>query len=126
MSEQPVLIPDANHPITIAGEPGRVRVFAGDTVVADSRDALVLNEANYPPVHYIPRVDVNARALTGSDTHTYCPYKGEADYHGLRRADGSEVTDKVWYYPTPHPAVGEIADHLAFYPDAVRIEVTPE
>lgn len=33
------------------------------------------------------------------------------------------VEDRVWTYANPYPAVAEIKDHVAFYPDAVEIEV---
>ena len=51
--------PSADHPITIASNPQRIVVKVGDTVVADTREALTLHEANYPAVQYIPRNDVN-------------------------------------------------------------------
>ena len=67
----------------------------GRRVVADTTAALTLHEASYPPVYYIPRTDIDETQLTASSAHTYCPYKGEADYHGLTGPDG-EITDAVW------------------------------
>jgi uncharacterized protein (DUF427 family) len=54
MSSRAVLTPSAKHPITIASNPQRIVVKVGDTVVADTREALTLREANYPAVQYIP------------------------------------------------------------------------
>ena len=45
--------------ITIAEQPGCLLVkFHGIQVAASSR-ALVLLEANYPPVYYVPREDID-------------------------------------------------------------------
>lgn len=119
-------VPDASHPITIEPFAGRVVVRAQGRVIADTTAALNLNEANYPPVPYLPLSDVDASVLTPSETTTYCPYKGEAGYHGISAVgDTPEITDALWYYPQPYEAVAQIADHVAFYPNKVEIEVRP-
>lgn len=115
-----VLQPGPQHPITVAPAPSRVTVQAGGTPVADTTAALALQEASYPRVYYIPLADVRADVLKPSDHTTYCPYKGDASYYSLVTADG-ELTDVVWYYPEPYPAVAEIAGHVAFYADKVDI-----
>ena len=97
-------------------------VRVGDQVVADSTRALTLQESNYPPVQYVPLSDVDPSALQRTDSSTYCPYKGDASYYSLR-VNGSELTDAVWTYETPYPAVAEIAGHVAFYPDKVQLDV---
>lgn len=124
MSERQVLLPNAEHPITVEPAPEHVRVSVGNQVIAETDAALVLREASYPPVYYVPRADLDPELLTRSGHQTYCPYKGEASYHGIAVPDGSELADKVWYYDEPYPAVAEIAGHVAFYPDAVTIETT--
>ncbi|WP_037577985.1 DUF427 domain-containing protein [Phaeacidiphilus oryzae] len=118
-------VPGPDHPITIEKNPRRVVVRAGGAVVADTRRALTLSEGlegGYPPVQYIPLEDVDPAVLTGTESHTYCPYKGEASYYSLRTGDGQEIADAVWTYPEPHPAVAEIAGHVAFYPKHVTID----
>ena len=121
--DKPVKIPGPDHPITITPFAGRVVVKAGGHVVADSRYALVLQEASYPPVHYIPRSDANAELLTPSDHVTYCPYKGDCSYFSI---PGDNGTDAVWSYQAPYAAVIAIKDHLAFYPDRATIELLPD
>jgi uncharacterized protein (DUF427 family) len=119
---RPVLTPTDEHPITIAPTGGRVTVRIGGTVVADSRHALTLTEGGYPPVQYIPLADVDPAVLRPSGTGTYCPYKGDASYYSVRVGSGDEVTDAIWFYSDPFPAVAQIAGHAAFYAD--RAEVT--
>ena len=87
-------------------------------MIADTRDALTLREASYPPVQYIPRKDVDMAALARSATTTYCPYKGEAAYFSIP-AGGERSVDAIWTYEAPYDAVAEIKDHLAFYPDRI-------
>lgn len=118
MSSKPIRIPGPDHPITITRDASRVVVRLGDTIVADSRNALTLREANYPPVHYIPREDADMALLEPSTHQTYCPYKGDASYLS---ADG--LPNSVWSYQQPYDAVAEITGHLAFYPDRFTISV---
>ena len=119
---RPVKIPDATHPITIRPTGSRVTVRVGGTTVAESDSALSLAEASYPVVQYIPVADVDQSLLRRTDSHTYCPYKGEASYYSLQTPDGGYENDLIWTYEQPHDAVAEIAGHVAFY--ANRAEVT--
>jgi uncharacterized protein (DUF427 family) len=118
MTERAIKIPGPDHPITIEPNPGRVVVTLGGRVIADTRAALTLREANYPPVQYIPRKDVDMAALIHSATATYCPYKGEAAYFSIP-AGGDRSVDAIWTYEAPYGAVAEIKNHLAFYPDRI-------
>lgn len=112
--------PGPDHPITITPQPGRVRVRAGDRTIAETTHALRLEEARLPPVLYIPREDADMSALRRTDHHTHCPYKGDASYFSLEGAENA-----VWSYEAPYPPAARITEHLAFYPDKVRIEVLP-
>jgi uncharacterized protein (DUF427 family) len=122
--QRPVKIPGPGHPITIARHPKHVVVTVAGKKIADTRDALALREANYPPVIYIPRKDVDFSLLEKTDHGSYCPYKGEASYFSIPLA-GAPGTNAIWSYETPHAAAQAIKDHLAFYPDRVTIEETP-
>lgn len=118
MPERTIKIPGPEHPITIARNQNRVVVTLGGHVIADTREALTLREASYPPVQYIPRRDVDMAALARTATQTFCPYKGEAAYFSIS-AGGERSVDAIWTYEAPYDAVAEIKDHLAFYPDRI-------
>ncbi|MFG5117234.1 DUF427 domain-containing protein [Methylorubrum sp. POS3] len=107
--------PGPHHPITITPHEGVVRVRAGGRIVAETARALVLREADYSPVLYIPREYIAADALQPNARRTHCPYKGEASYFDV--AGGSAA---AWSYENPFPAVARIRRHLAFYPDRVE------
>lgn len=120
MTERPVLQPTAAHPITITPTAGRVTVTVNGQVVAETSDALTLQESNYPAVQYIPLADIDRSALTRSTTTSYCPYKGDAGYYHV-----GDVEDVIWTYEQPYPAVAEIAGRVAFYPDKADIVLRP-
>ncbi len=113
-----IKIPGPDHPITVEPAAGRVVVKAAGHVVADTREALTLREANYPPVLYIPRKDVDMSLLERTDHATYCPYKGDCAYYSIP-AGGARSANAVWTYEAPYPAVAAIQNHLAFYPDRI-------
>jgi uncharacterized protein (DUF427 family) len=111
-------VPGPDHPITIAPAAKRVRVsFAGKTI-ANSTRALVLSEAGYKPVFYIPRADADMSALKPTEHHSHCPYKGDASYFSIA-VDGRQAENAVWSYEQPYPAMAEIKERLAFYRNRV-------
>ena len=126
MTDKPIKIPSADHPIAVEPTPERVVVTVAGRVLADSARALTLREAAYPPVQYIPRSDVDMGLLRRTDHTTYCPYKGDRSYFSITAA-GERGVNAVWTYEAPFGAVAAIADHLAFYPDRVdAIELRAE
>ncbi|WP_112242762.1 DUF427 domain-containing protein [Kribbella monticola] len=118
MSDKPVKVPGPDHPITVEKNPDRVVVKVAGQIVADTRDALSLQEANYPAVQYIPRKDVDLTQLERTDHESYCPYKGDASYYSILPG-GEKTVNAVWTYENPYAPVADIKDHLAFYPDRV-------
>jgi uncharacterized protein (DUF427 family) len=123
MTDRPVRQPTADHPITIEPTGKHVTVRVNGEVVADSDNALTLQESTYPAVQYIPMSDVVSGVLTSSNTTTYCPYKGDASYYDVTTAAGDTVEDAIWTYEQPYPAVGDIVGHVAFYPDKADVAV---
>jgi uncharacterized protein (DUF427 family) len=108
-----------------AGE--RVQVRFGGELIADTRDAVALEESKSsssvvaPVVYYIPRKDVKMARLERSSHHTYCPFKGEASYYSLK--GGPE--NAAWSYETPYDEMSAIRELLAFYPDKFDIGAAP-
>jgi len=116
---RPIKVPGPDHPITIERERNRVTVSVAGRVIADTREALILREASYPAVHYIPRKDVDMTQLERTSRQTYCPYKGECAYYSIP-VGGERSVNAVWTYEAPYAAVAEIGEYLAFYPDRVE------
>lgn len=125
MTAKSVKIPGPDHPITIEPTASRVVVKVAGKTVVDTRRALTLCEANYPPVFYVPREDADMALLARTDHSTYCPYKGDASYYSITPG-GERSINAIWTYEAPHDAVAQIKNHLAFYPDRVdSIEELP-
>jgi uncharacterized protein (DUF427 family) len=119
-------LPGTDHPITIELSHARVIVSVARIEIVNTRDALILREASYPPVLYIPRKDADMSRLERSDHSTYCPYKGDCTYYSIPLG-GSASVDAVWTYERPYAAVAEIQGHLAFYRDRVdSMTVAPD
>jgi uncharacterized protein (DUF427 family) len=116
--QKQVKLPGPDHPIFIQRNPARVVVSVAGRVVADTRNALTLREAAYPPVQYIPGEDVDFSQLERTDNSTYCPYKGDCNYYSVP-AGGKKSVNAVWSYEDPFPSVAQIKGHLAFYPERV-------
>ena len=112
-----------DHRVTTSPAGVRVRVTFNREIIADTRDAIRLDEADYRPVYYIPRNDVKMERLSRTTHQTDCPFKGTASYYSL--INGAE--NSVWTYEQPYDEVGVIKERLAFYPDKVdAITVTEE
>ena len=118
MEAKAIKVPGPTHPISIEPTGARVTVSVVGHVVADTREALILKEASYRPVLYIPRKDVDMRLLERSDHQTYCPYKGDCAYYSIPLG-GQRSVNAAWTYEAPYAAVAEIKDHVAFYADRV-------
>jgi len=116
-----------DHRVTATRASVRVQVTFNGDVIADTKDAVELQESMEgstlaPVVYYVPRKDVKMDRLTRSTHRTYCPFKGHASYYSL--ANGPQ--NAVWTYEEPYDEVLLIKDHLAFYPDKVdSISVVP-
>lgn len=91
------------------------RAIWNETVLAES-DQTILIEGN----HYFPPAAVRWEYFEKSDTHTICPWKGEASYHTIV-VNGQSNPDAAWYYPNPKEAARQIKDYVAFW-RGVRVE----
>jgi uncharacterized protein (DUF427 family) len=78
-------------------------------VIAESNHTVLL-EGN----HYFPEESVNMEYLEKSNSHTTCPWKGEASYYSIR-VNESINPDSAWYYPHPSDLAKNIKGYMAFW-----------
>ena len=117
-----MLKPGPDHPIKLESAKQRWRAYFNHHVIADTDDALILDEASLPPVVYFPRQDVGMEYMGRTEHRSHCPYKGEASYYTLTM--GGQIAENVaWSYEDPLEAVTPIRNRIAFYTD--RVEVYP-
>jgi uncharacterized protein (DUF427 family) len=110
--------PPAGRSLYIEPTPKRIRVEVAGETVADSRNALILQESGLQPVYYFPLDDVRDDLFEPTERHTKCPIKGEASYYSIKVGD-REVKNGAWYYPEPIEGATQIAGMIAFYWDRV-------
>jgi len=92
-----------------------MRATWNGATIAESDNTVVI-EGN----HYFPRDAIQQEHFQPSDTHTTCPWKGEASYFNVV-VNGETNKDAAWYYPEPKPAAQEIKDRVAFW-KGVKVE----
>jgi len=109
-----------DHPISLAASPRRLRARYMSHVIADSDNALILDEAGYHPVAYFPLEDVSMEYFSRSDRRSHCPYKGRASYFSVLM-DGDLAEDAAWSYEDPYPAMEAIRGRIAFFPHPVEV-----
>ena len=85
-------------------------------VLAESEDTIVV-EGN----HYFPPDSIDGAYFQPSQTHTVCPWKGQASYYDLV-VDGDTNGDAAWSYPETKEAADQIRGYVAFWRG---VEVTP-
>ncbi|HZM37177.1 MAG TPA: DUF427 domain-containing protein [Burkholderiales bacterium] len=118
MSSGPGYKKHPEHRLAVKPAGARVTVKFGGEVIAETTEAMRMEEGSYPPVFYFPRKDVRMERLERSSHQTYCPFKGTASYFSFR--GGAE--NAVWSYETPYDEMLAIKELVAFYPDKVKIE----
>jgi uncharacterized protein (DUF427 family) len=89
-------------------------IWNGATL-AESDDTVVVEDN-----HYFPPESIHEQYFADSDTHSTCPWKGEASYKTIRVEDQVNP-DAAWYYPAPKDAAAQIKDRFAFW-KGVRVE----
>ncbi len=106
-----------------------VRVFAGETCIVKSKNALAVCETASPPTYYIPPEEVRFELLVRiAKKKSLCEWKGTAIYWALKTTPEKVI---AWSYTKPFPEFEAIKDHLAFYPQELhcfigRENVTPQ
>ncbi|WP_273567920.1 DUF427 domain-containing protein [Maribacter halichondriae] len=86
-----------------------MKAIWNNTVIAESNNTIVI-ENN----HYFPADSIKKEYFKESDTHTTCPWKGQASYYSLE-IDGKENKDAVWYYPEVSELAKSIKGRVAFW-----------
>ena len=81
---------------------GRLLAESGDTIVVEGN-------------HYFPKKSIRWEFFESSDTHTTCPWKGQASYYSIR-VGGEVNNDAAWSYPSPSPEARQrgLKDRIAF------------
>ena len=115
---------EPRHFMRVVPASGRRVAHVGDTVVADSDDAVVVKEVGrdiYDPIVYFPRGDVVSDVLVQIDKTTHCPLKGDTDYFDLA-VDGQRIAEAAWSYHN-WTVTDDLVGLVAFDPGTVTVTV---
>lgn len=93
-----------------------MKAIWNNKVIAESNETKVV-ENN----HYFPPEAINETYFKPSDTHTHCPWKGEASYYTLD-VDGKKNPDAAWYYLETSDLAKQIKGHVAFWKGVEVVE----
>ena len=119
---------EKRHFFNLKKTPSRIRVYRGETLLADTQNAFLLKEVGkeiYDGVYYIPQEDLqNALFEPNEGHHTACPIKGEASYLNLKLEE-QKIENIAWTYKTPIKKAERLKDHVAFYPNKVSFRIDP-
>lgn len=63
---------------------------------------------------YFPMSAIHKEYFSDSETHSVCPWKGEASYYNVEVA-GEVNKDAAWYYPKTKDAAKNIEGKVAFW-----------
>ncbi|MEZ4670799.1 MAG: DUF427 domain-containing protein [Anaerolineae bacterium] len=110
------------HRVDTIASSRHIKVVIDGETVAESHRPTLLFETGLPTRYYLPQEDVRMDLLTATDSHTSCPYKGEASYWTVA-INGKQHTDIVWSYRDPIPEIPKIKGLLSFYNEKVTIYV---
>jgi uncharacterized protein (DUF427 family) len=111
------------HRVDLRPESRRVRVTFGGVTIADTGQALRVEETGHGPVMYIPANDMRLDLMKKTEHSTYCPFKGTASYWTLN-IGGKTSENAVWGYETPYDEMTGLAGYFAFYDTRVdNIEI---
>ncbi len=89
-------------------------VWNGAILAESDRTEVVENN------HYFPADTINREYFKESNTHTSCPWKGQASYYTIE-VDGQVNKDAAWYYPQAKDKAKNIEGYIAFW-KGVKVE----
>lgn len=93
-----------------------MKAIWNDTIVAESDDTIVI-ENN----HYFPPETIKKEFFKKSESHTHCPWKGQASYYNLE-VNGKKNRDAAWFYPETSHAAKAIEGYVAFWKGVKIVE----
>ncbi|MFW6359032.1 MAG: DUF427 domain-containing protein [Chroococcales cyanobacterium] len=109
-----------------------IKILFNGEVIADTKRAQRVLETSHPPVYYIPPEDIRMEYLQSTPRHSFCEWKGTANYYTIVVGD-KQAENAAWYYPNPTEQFASIKDYVAFYPsrmdacyvDGEKVEAQP-
>ena len=103
---------------------GTVIVRFSDAIIASSDEALAVTEQGSPTAYYIPFRDIYFDFMARSGEEGDVDGRGAVAYWDVS-AVGEGAREAMWSYDEPPAGLQRLAQHGAFAPDKVNIELDP-
>jgi uncharacterized protein (DUF427 family) len=107
---------DAYHRIDIRQSSRHLIARDGASLIADTRRPVVLYESGFAARWYVPRQDIDQKALTAVERQTFCPYKGLCSYYDI-----GDRKRAAWSYLEAWPEVARISNLVSFEADQIEV-----
>lgn len=95
-----------------------ITITLGGVTICTTDASWQVLETSHPPTYYLPRDSFAVGSLSAAGGHSFCEWKGAADYLDVQGGDRVAVR-AAWYYPSPTPPFAALVDHVALYPGAM-------
>ena len=106
------------HKLLMQEFPRRIRAVFGGQTVTDTTRAMLLHETGLLPQVYVPIEEIRSDLLTGTEHHTFCPFKGTASYWTVTAGD-KVAENAIWYYPEPNAESSWLRGYAGLYWNAM-------
>lgn len=116
---------DYPRPPALSKDDRLVQVYLGETLIAESKNAIRILETASPPTFYIPKSDVQMDLLNSGTGSSHCEWKGKATYWDIS-TPGKTIRQAGWSYEDPYEEFEKISGYLSFYPSKLRCMVNEE
>jgi len=113
---------DPTKRIDILPSTRHIEVQVDGHVLAKVDSALHLIEPMLPVRYYLPPTALDPFILKPSETRSFCPYKGDAEYYDIVIGDKT-YKDMIWWYRYPLQESIAIQGAYCFYNEKVDIFV---
>lgn len=92
-----------------------VEVHLDGQVIARTSSSMRVLETSHPPTYYLDREAFTDGVLVPVEGHTFCEFKGRADYFDI--VVGTRVVRRgAWHYPEPEAGYAALVGHVALMP----------
>ena len=112
---------DYPRPPSIVPCAGRITVYAGEVLIADSDNAVRVLETAGAPTVYIPPQDVNDKLLSYGEVSSVCEWKGAA-----QTIQVAGIENAGWRYTQMFPDFAALYLWPSFYPSKLNCSIDGE
>lgn len=114
---------DYPRPPRLERDSRHVLVQWGETLIAQTNQAIRVLETASPPCFYLPREAVEEGVLVKVTGSSFCEWKGVAQWWSIALPDGSQIAHAAWSYEEPPEDFQLLAGFVSFYPARVACYV---